>query len=178
MNVNFAALEKFWFPVRVRGRFEKKIAEKLLEREIEYYLPIRKERHRWSDRWKTVESILFPGYLFVYIRINQKFEVLDTPWILSFIQFKGKMSPVPPQQIEGIRIMLEKPETLQVHDRHQLIGRSVRIVAGPLNGLTGKIKKLKNNTLVYMEINHLNKILSVEIDENDIIEYEGNEKSD
>lgn len=164
---------QYWFPVRVRGRFERKVAEKLVERNIEYYLPTFSQRRRWSDRWKTMENILFPGYIFVYIRKNQKFEVLEIPWCRSFIHFKGDMSPVPQQQIDGIRLMLQRPDSLKVYERQRMVGQEVRIINGPLNGLLGKIKKLKNNTLIFLEIEQFGKMLSVEIDEQDVIKYEG-----
>lgn len=164
--------EKLWFPIRVRGRFEYKVAERFEERGVEYYLPLMKERRRWSDRWKVINKILFPGYIFVYIKRNEKFEILETPYCQSFIQFNGKMSSIPQQQIDGIRLMLERPDTLKIHERLHLVGQKVRIINGPFTGLIGQIKRMRNNTLIYLIIEQFNKMLSVEIDENDVIKHE------
>ncbi len=161
-----------WYPLRVRGRRERSVAKMLTDMGITYYLPFLRERHRWSDRWKVVEKILFPGYLFVHIPKNRKYDILDVVGAQSFIYFNNDMACIPEEQIEGIRLMLEKPESLQVHDRMHLIGKKARIVKGPIAGLSGTIAQVKNNTLVFMEIEHFGKVLSVEIDENDIIEYE------
>jgi len=157
-----------WYPLRIRGRFERRFAEKLAEKGIEYYLPLMHERHRWSDRWKTVEKIVFPGYIFVRIPKNRKFHLLEIQWAQGFVEFRGEMASIPDRQIESIRILLDKPLSVRIQDKEKLMGKTVRIIKGPLAGLCGKVKKMANNTLVCVEVDHMDRMLSVEIDENDL----------
>ena len=53
-----------WYALQVRTRFEKIVTTHLCERGFEAFLPSFKVRRRWSDRIKTTEQPLFPGYLF------------------------------------------------------------------------------------------------------------------
>src|ERR1700730_10579900 len=59
--------ESRWFAVRTRSRHEKIVANQLQSRGITAFLPLVTQVHRWSDRKKTVEMPLFPGYTFVQI---------------------------------------------------------------------------------------------------------------
>lgn len=55
---------KDWLVLWTESRAEKKVAERIAAQGIEAWLPTVTERHRWSDRWRTVVLPLFPGYLF------------------------------------------------------------------------------------------------------------------
>ena len=50
-----------WFVIWAESRAEKKVAQRMNDLGLAAWLPIKKERRRWSDRWKEVELTLFPG---------------------------------------------------------------------------------------------------------------------
>ena len=52
-------MNKHWIVVRSKPRSEKVAYRKLVEKKIEAYLPLLKERRKWSDRKKWVEFPLF-----------------------------------------------------------------------------------------------------------------------
>ena len=54
-----------WYALQTRIRFERKICQQIQSKDQEAYVPLTRERHRWSDRCQTVELPLFPGYVFV-----------------------------------------------------------------------------------------------------------------
>ena len=60
-------INKKWFVIYTRSRFEKKIYQELLKINIESYLPLQKKLKQWSDRKKWVEEPLFRSYIFVKI---------------------------------------------------------------------------------------------------------------
>ncbi|MBO7625543.1 MAG: UpxY family transcription antiterminator, partial [Bacteroidales bacterium] len=57
--------EKQWYVGYVRSCQERRVAAALQAAGEEYYLPVRKERRRWSDRVKTVEVLLLKGMVFI-----------------------------------------------------------------------------------------------------------------
>jgi hypothetical protein len=59
------ALSKWWVAVLVKIRSEKAVAKKLLNLEIENYVPTQWEVHQWSDRRKKVERVVIPMVVFV-----------------------------------------------------------------------------------------------------------------
>ena len=62
---------KNWIVVRSKPRSEKIAYAQLEEKGIEAYLPLLKERRKWSDRKKWVEFRLFSSYLFAKIEIKK-----------------------------------------------------------------------------------------------------------
>ena len=47
----------FWFVAYVRSCQERRVADLLAAQGIETYVPVQKERHKWSDRVKIVDHI-------------------------------------------------------------------------------------------------------------------------
>ena len=54
-----------WLVVYTKPRQEKKAAAALEKRGIGVYCPLKREKRKWSDRWKWVETPLFTSYVFV-----------------------------------------------------------------------------------------------------------------
>ena len=55
-------MNKQWIVVRSKPRSEKVVYKELVSKNIEAYLPLLKERRKWSDRKKWVEFPLFSSY--------------------------------------------------------------------------------------------------------------------
>jgi hypothetical protein len=53
-----------WFALRVKSRTEKVVATIARNKGYEEFLPLYQCRRKWSDRFKSVELPLFPGYVF------------------------------------------------------------------------------------------------------------------
>jgi len=53
-----------WYAVHVKSRFEREVSEALRQKGYEEFAAFYRTRRRWSDRTKTVEFPLFPGYIF------------------------------------------------------------------------------------------------------------------
>lgn len=77
-----------WYAVYVAPRAEKKVSERLTASEIPHYLPLRKEKRKWSDRIKEVELPVINGYLFVKIASPRFSEVVKIYGILKFFARK------------------------------------------------------------------------------------------
>ena len=53
-----------WFAIYTRSRHEKFVARQLAAIQMETFLPLRAQLHRWRDRYKKVEAPLFRSYVF------------------------------------------------------------------------------------------------------------------
>jgi len=138
-----------WYPVLTRYRFEKKVAASLSQLGIETFLPLLPERHRWSDRHKTIFSPLFPGYVFAQFcwSPSERLRVLQTQGVLRFVDFGSAVISVPAKQIADLKKLLANrvPCTLHAFLR---VGRRVRIRGGCLDGLEGILECNEGTTLV------------------------------
>ena len=161
--------KKFWYAVYLKSRHEFKAEKKLLEKDIETFLPVIERIRQWKDRKKVVSFPLFSGYIFVNIpdNYNSMLSILKTPGVVRFLTLEGKPSPIPEEQIISLKKLIENNEQI---DPHPYIseGQQVRITSGPLAGVEGTlIEKLNHNFLV-LSIDLIKQGAAVKIDAYDI----------
>ena len=71
-----------WHVLHVLSNHEKKVAQHLQVRSIEYYLPVYREKVRWTDRMVVAERPLFSGYVFARFDRQQRIPVVSAPGVL------------------------------------------------------------------------------------------------
>jgi len=162
-----------WYAVYTKPRSEKKLTDRLNERGIEAYLPLRKTLKQWSDRKKMVEEPLITSYVFVNITVENYFEVLNTPGAVRYIWFCGKPAVIPPDQIHTLKLITSGnigidcvPSTLQK-------GSLVKVISGSLKGLTGELLNHAGKNKVLIRLDHLEKALLLTISPNLLQEVTG-----
>jgi transcription antitermination factor NusG len=152
-----------WFAIQARYRFEKRVAEQLSNKGVEVFLPLRTEKHTWSDRQKAVTVPLFPGYFFAHFDTSMpvRREILKTSGLMKFVEFGGAAVAVPAKQIEDLRTLLQQdvPFSLGAFVR---VGQCVRIRGGCLHGLEGVLAQRDMGKLV-ISIESIQRSLAVEI---------------
>src|SRR5262245_13741136 len=85
--------EERWFALRVKSRCEKVVSLMAQQKGLEEFLPLYQSRRRWSDRLKSVELPLFPGYLFCRLNPQHRLPLLTIPGVMHMVGI-GK-TPVP-----------------------------------------------------------------------------------
>jgi transcription antitermination factor NusG len=125
-----------WFALRVKSRCEKVVATLVRNKGFEEFLPVYECRRRWSDRLKSVEFPLFPGYVFCHLDPQRRLPLLTIPGALHFVGI-GK-APVAIDDAEIAAIQAAVRSGLSAEPWPFLeTGHKVRLVAGPLAGLEG-----------------------------------------
>jgi transcription antitermination factor NusG len=152
-----------WFAIQTRFRFEKKVAAQLHKKGCEIYLPLRTERHRWSDRQKNVTVPLFPGYAFVQMEWSaaERRRVLETAGLIGFVNFGGVVAPIPRKQIEYLQLLLRENTAFSLHPFVKA-GQRVRVRGGSLDGLEGSFLQCDHGKLI-ISIETIQRSLAIEI---------------
>ena len=144
-----------WYVVYTIPRWEKKVAVKLANLDIEYYAPMNKVRRRWSDRYKTIEEPLFKGYVFIRLQPEKKWEVRTVNGIINFLHFEGKPAIVQDKEIDTIKKFLMEFDDVSVVDKSIEVNNEVLIRQGVLMNYKGIVVEKNGNTAV-VQINSLN----------------------
>jgi transcription antitermination factor NusG len=156
-----------WYAAYTCSRHEKKVAQQLEERGVEYFLPVYHSIRRWKDRRKELEFVLFPSYVFVRLALVDRLRVLQLPGVVRFVAFHGQPAPLPCGDIEALRNGIA--QSLQPeHHPYLTAGRRVRVVHGPLSGAQGILVRWKNSCRLVISVDAIMRSVSVEIDEADI----------
>jgi transcription antitermination factor NusG len=156
-----------WFAVYTTSCHEKRVAEHCQVRDIESFLPTYQSTRRWRNGCTvSIESPLFPGYVFIRVNQTHKVRVLELPGVVSIVGAARQPTPLPDADIEALRsgIHLLKAEPHPCLN----LGDKVKIRNGPLAGMTGILVRKKNGLRVVLTLELIMKSISVEIDEQDL----------
>lgn len=151
-----------WYAVYTRSRWEKKIETDLSRRGIESFLPLIEEVHVWSDRRKKVQEPLFRGYVFVKTTMRDRLAVVQTEGVVRFVGVRNTPSPIPDEQINWIRILINAPDAVR-REQYVNVGDLVRVIAGPFRGVEGYVMRVKDSTRVVVSLAAIAQSVSVEV---------------
>jgi transcription antitermination factor NusG len=168
---NTTQVESSWYAVYTRAHHEKKIAEQITRRSIEQFLPLYQTVRRRKDRRVSIQVPLFPSYIFVRIALSDQTKVLQIPGVVRFVSFSGRPVALPEIEMSALRSGLTSGVRAKPHP-HLAVGRRVRVKAGPLCGLTGKLVRRKENYRIVVSIDSINRSIICEVSLDDV-EVEG-----
>jgi len=158
-----------WYAVHVRSNFEKRVSIDLATRGVECYVPAVKETHTWTDRKRTIEVPLFPGYVFtrIYDTPALRHVVLRSPGAVRILGHGGLIEAVPTAEVEAIQRLLQANIPLLAHPLLRE-GAMVRIWRGPLKDLEGLLVRIKSQTRLVLSVELLSRSVSTEVDASDV----------
>lgn len=157
------AYPKRWIAVLVQVNCEKKTATRLGKVGYETYIPTQQEVHQWSDRKKKVDRLIMPMVVFVRATVREEEWLRDQSYIYKLLALPGSdedkkrfATPIPDNQIERLKFLLEKAETEVTFVSNFKVGDSIRVISGPLQGLEGVVSEAdKKTSIVGIQIDGL-----------------------
>lgn len=165
MNVeNFDKDANGWFAVRVRSRHEKLVATMAQDRCSEAFVPLYQRRTRWSDRSKSLESPLFPGYVFCRVDIRHRLPLLQLPGVLHFVSIGKTPASLDEAEIAAIQVAVRSGLHTEPWD-YLHTGQRVIMDAGPLVGTEGILVGRSKHEKLVVSVTLLQRSLAVTIEQ-------------
>jgi len=150
-----------WWVAHTKSRNEKALAQDLISKQVNYFLPMTwKVRRR---RGRTIRSLLplFSGYLFFCGEEDQRIELLRTNRVANLIVVKDQQRLL--DELFQIERALRAGAPLVPH-RYLKAGRHCRVIGGALTGLQGIVVRTQTATRLVLQVDILGRATSVEID--------------
>ena len=156
-------LEKKWYAVYTKPRWEKKIDARLIKKGIESWCPLQKVERQWTDRKKIIEDPLFKSYVFVRIDVKERSEVLMTDGVLNFVYYLGKPAVIRDEEVNNIKMYLsEKDARISlISDEGFEQGEKIRINFGVFMDREGTVLR-SGKKKVYVQLQSLGQVMVVE----------------
>jgi transcription antitermination factor NusG len=152
-----------WYALQVHQRTEKLTAQLLSLKGYEPFLPTYLRTRKWSDRIKTFDDPLFPGYLFCRLDPRVRLPILTTPGVTSIIGAGKEPIAIPETEVNAVWRIVESAASAEPWP-YLTCGETVRVTEGPLQGVDGILVTLKNSSRVVVSINLLQRSVAVEVD--------------
>lgn len=153
-----------WYALQIQTKLGSVVSATLRGKGYEEFLPLYRSRRRWSDRVKTVDLPLFPGYLFCRCDVSDRLmPILTTPGVIGILGAGRIPIAVDEEEIEAIRAILgaglaAKPWPF-LH-----VGSKVYMEGGPLAGLEGIVTNMDKAWRLIVSVSLLQRSVAVEID--------------
>lgn len=163
-----------WFALRVKSRAEKIVALMARNKGFDEFLPVYQARRRWSDRVKSVELPLFPGYVFCRLNPHHRLALLTIPGVLHLVGI-GKV-PVAIDDAEMIALQSAVGSGLATEPWPYLeVGQRVRLEEGPLVGIEGILVGTSKQQRVLVSVTLLKRSVAVAIERRWVMPIDGGE---
>jgi transcription antitermination factor NusG len=156
-----------WYAAYTCVNQERKVAERLDRRGIEFYLPLYRTLRRRSDRRVALSLPLFPGYVFVHLSLPNRAKVLEVPSVVRLVGPQSAPVALPPDEIERLRKGLSG-EVLAEPCRYLTAGCRVRVVNGPFEGCEAVLLRRKQGLRAAISLDLIMRSFTIEVGEGDI----------
>jgi transcription antitermination factor NusG len=160
-------MEPHWYAASTCANHEKRVAQQLRMRSIPYFLPVYESVRKWKDRRKRLELVLFPGYIFIRIPIQERLRVLELASVVRLVGFGALPCALPDKEIEALQSV---PSCRLQIEKYcwPAVGSRVKITHGPLQGMEGQLLRRKGLVRVVLSIETIRQSASVEVDITDV----------
>jgi transcription antitermination factor NusG len=153
-----------WHVLHVISNHEKRVAQHLVVRSVEHYLPLYTERVKWTDRTVGAERPLFSGYLFARFLPQSRIAVISTPGVLRLLGDEGR-DMVSCEELDKIRDGLRSGLLLRPHQCVS-VGTRVRVRDGIFAGAEGTVTELHHQCKVIISLAAIHQCFSLEVEFN------------
>lgn len=161
-----------WFAVTVKPQHEQTAEKGLAAKGFETYLPLYLAVRKWSDRTKTLQLPLFPGYVFCRFGRTDHTTVLRTPGVRTIVSFDGEPAPVPVSELDAVRQMLASGSLVEPWPFLEA-GQRIRIASGPLSGMEGTLVETPESCRLVVNIEMFRRACAVRVDRGSVIALAG-----
>ncbi len=155
-------MKPHWYVAYTLLRHEKVVADRLMDQDVETYLPLYSSVRDWNHRRVEVELPLFPGYVFVKMIITDRVRILAHPGVIRLVGFNGNAAALPDGEVEKLRDSLAywKAEPYPF----LVAGKQVRIKSGSFAGLAGRIIRRKGKMRLIVSLDFIQRAILLEMD--------------
>lgn len=147
---------------KVRGIIESQVPAETYERIV---IPQKRIPKKFKGEWKEVQSVLFPGYLFVVAEhITEFAEALNAvPEFTQMLKADDEIAAIYPEEEASLKRLVDADEIVEMsqgiieHDE-------VKILSGPLMGMEGIVKRInRHKRTAVIELGLFERVLQVEV---------------
>ena len=162
-----SSCDLLWHAAYTNANHEKRVAEQLMRRSVEHFLPLYGSVRQWKDRRVQLQLPLFPGYVFVRMALQDRMRVQQVPGVARLIGFDGHPSILAEEEIETLKKLLVSGIRAEPFP-YLTGGRHMRISAGPLAGREGIVVRRKGSLRVVLSIDLVQRSILLDVDANDL----------
>lgn len=155
-----------WLVFHTKPRQEKKTTSCFVDMGIRYYLPLRRKEVKRGGRRLRSTIPLFPGYVFACCDEQERYRSMQTGRLVRWLDVVDQDRFL--SELQNIRLACDQGAEVKLFPRLRR-GQWVRVISGPLAGVTGRVSRRKDGFRVVLEMTALSSAVAVEVDMQDVV---------
>jgi transcription antitermination factor NusG len=159
--------EARWYAAYTSANHEKRVAEQLMQRSVEHFLPLYSSVRKWKDRRRKLDLPLYPGYVFVQMALRDRLQVLQISGVAHLVGFGGIPTALPEGEIEMLRTTLGSGVRAEPHP-FLTVGRRVRMKCGPFEGRQGILLRRRGNLRLVLSLDLIKRSVVIDVEAADV----------
>lgn len=152
-----------WYAIHVKANSEQRVRAHLEQKCYSVFLPTQRIRRRWADRVKIVDAPLFPGYVFCQLSGQYSAKVITTPGVLKIVGTGRQPAAIPDEEITALQRVVRVDADLEPWP-YFAVGQMVRVSAGPLAGVEGRVISIGNAWRLVISVTLLQRSVAVAVE--------------
>ena len=154
-----------WHVAHTRPRCEKKLLQYCERENLLARLPCYQSAHKYRGKTVVFQKPLFPGYVFLQIREDQRSLVLQSDHLANLLKITDQDLFV--RQLDEVMRALET--NLEIRLAPTIgEGMRVKIKNGPLRGVEGWVEKRYGMTTVLLRLDFISQAAAVKLEASDL----------
>jgi transcription antitermination factor NusG len=156
-------VDEYWYALQIRCGREHFVSQLLQAKTCRVFLPVYESRRTWSDRVKTFQLPLFPGYLFCRMSLSERsVPVITTPGVQRIVGFGSAAAPIPESEVNAVRSICASGLRHGPYP-YSSARPNIRVMRGPLAGMEGTLLRLNGRDRLVVSVSLLQRSVAVHI---------------
>lgn len=154
-----------WYALTVKPRHEFRVMDGLSSLgNVEGFLPTYKDKRHWSDRVKVIDVPVFTGYVFARFEASaMRGPILRLGGVRDIVGFGGEPTALADDEIESVRVLIQSGFAVKQWPFLRS-GQRVKVEQGPLRGAEGVIVSQKDEWMMIVSVELLQRSVAVVLD--------------
>ncbi|OXA92171.1 UpxY family transcription antiterminator [Flavobacterium hercynium] len=133
-----------WYVLYTKPKWEKKVAERLIQMGVDCYCPVITKVKEWSDRKKKVEIPLFNSYVFVNLKDTDRNSVFQIAGVVRYLFWLGKPAIVRDEEINIIKKSLAATNISDISVTSIQVGDRIKLESGAFSNQDAIVQEVSN----------------------------------
>lgn len=160
-----------WFALQVKCRYEKFIANLVLQKGFEVFAPTYSAEPKQRIHKQELELPLFPGYVFARFEAIRRLPILTTPGVYAIVGYGKTPVAIPDGEVLAIRNAMAAQ--MKVEPCPYLnVGTAVRITRGALINREGILLENRSGCYVVLSVSTIERSVRVHVRREDVTPLE------
>jgi transcription antitermination factor NusG len=140
-------MQKHWYIIYTKPKYEKKVAALLTKKKIENFCPINRKRITQFQRSKVSYEPLFNSYVFANVYENEIHTLKQIENVVNIVYWKGRPAIVQNEEILEIKRFVSDHENIKLEKSKVNYSMEASVIDRPAFAIDGNVIMIKNKSI-------------------------------